>query len=70
MGEENADLDKEVNWLASSMEELETKLAEMATLNETLEAQHHDDVKKCRHMEADIIRMEVIASFHYFHDNA
>ena len=45
------------------MEELETKLAEMAAHNEALETQHHDDAKKCHHME-------VIASFHYFHDNA
>ena len=37
--------------LASSKQELETKLAEMATQNESLEAQHSNEAKKCRHME-------------------
>ena len=37
--------------LASSIQELETKLAEMTTRNETLATQHYEEAKKCRLME-------------------
>ena len=37
--------------LASSKDELETKLTEMANRNDSLETQHDNEAKKCRLME-------------------
>ena len=37
--------------LASRIQEFETKVAEMTTQNESLEAQHSNEAKKCRRME-------------------
>ena len=37
--------------LAASIQELETKLAEMTTRNESLEVQRNNEVQKCRLME-------------------
>ena len=44
-------MQSECDRLASSKKELETKLAEMTTQNESLEAQHNKEAKKCRLME-------------------
>ena len=46
--------------LDSRIQELETKLDEMTTHNETLEKQCNEEAKNCRFME-------VPSSFHHFH---
>ena len=47
-----------IDRLASSMEELETKLVEMTTRNEVLVTQHDNEARKC-HL------IKVISSFHH-----